>query len=89
MTRDDVIRRELTRVQRGVKARSTGIRRCPACREPYILDIPAKTMPVCPECRPANLFTCRQCRTKFHGTRAGDLLCPCCRVQPPLFEVTE
>lgn len=87
MSREDVLRRDLERVRRGIKVRASGIRKCPRCHEPYIVDIPARVMNFCPDCRPRMLFRCTQCDVKFQGNREGVQLCPCCRNQPPLFEM--
>lgn len=82
----DTQRRDLERVRRGIKARASGIRKCPRCRQPYIVDIPARVMPLCPDCRPTVLFTCRQCAVRFQGNGEGLALCTCCRAQPSLFD---
>lgn len=75
--------KNLQLVRSGVRSRAPGIRRCPACREPWIND--GTGLSWCETCRIGRQRKCAHCAATFTLTEQGERLCQSCTEQIPLF----
>jgi hypothetical protein len=63
---------------------STLVRTCKDCAGPITDGV---RLPWCPTCRVGHRHDCPLCGIRHWFTASGEVLCPCCREQLPLFEV--
>jgi hypothetical protein len=80
----DHLRRNLARVQAGIRTRAAGIHHCRDCRQPFIAT--TTSHPWCPDCRSKHSLICGRCETPYPVDEDPSGLCPTHRAHPTLWE---